>query len=124
MFRRGEILPAGLCSWAKNLKVVRGERRRDGRQDSGNGDFLNHDGIHSKVEALALLVIGAKTRMVAADGPWAGRLVPIAKTRAVIGALDSYYRLLVPICSKIDLWQTIYVQELRPFLEVLSPLRT
>jgi hypothetical protein len=61
VFRRGEILPAGLCSWAKNLKVVRGERRRDGRQDSGNGDFLNHDGIHSKVEALALLVIGAKT---------------------------------------------------------------
>lgn len=61
VFRRGEILPAGLCSWAKNLKVVRGERRRDGRQDSGNGDFLNHDGIHSKVEALAFLVIGAKT---------------------------------------------------------------
>jgi trans-aconitate 2-methyltransferase len=78
----------------------------------------------------------ALMRMVAADGPWAGRLVPIAKTRAVIGALDSYYQLLVPNCSKIDLWQTIYVHPLdgpddivewfegsglRPFLEVLSP---
>jgi trans-aconitate 2-methyltransferase len=39
----------------------------------------------------------------------------------VRAALDSYYQLLVPICSKIDLWQTIYVQGLRPFLEVLSP---
>jgi trans-aconitate 2-methyltransferase len=53
-----------------------------------------------------------------------------------IGALDSYYQLLVPICSKIDLWQTIYVHPLdgpdeiaewfegsglQPFLEVLSP---
>jgi len=78
----------------------------------------------------------ALMRMVAADGPWASRLVPIAKTRAVIGALDSYYQLLVPICSKIDLWQTIYVHPLdgpdeiaewfegsglQPFLEVLSP---
>ena len=70
------------------------------------------------------------------EGDEADRLVPIAKTRAVIGALDSYYQLLVPICSKIDLWQTIYVHPLdgpgdivewfegsglRPFLDVLSP---
>jgi len=34
----------------------------------------------------------ALMRMVAADGPWAGRLVPIAKTRPMIGALDSYCR--------------------------------
>jgi trans-aconitate 2-methyltransferase len=47
----------------------------------------------------------ALMRMVAADGPWASRLVPIAKTRTVIGALDFYYQLLVPICSKIDLWR-------------------
>ena len=43
----------------------------------------------------------ALMRMVAADGPWASRLVPIAKTRVVIGALDSYYQLLVPICLKL-----------------------
>jgi trans-aconitate 2-methyltransferase len=78
----------------------------------------------------------ALMRMVAADGPWADRLVPIAKTRPVIGALDFYYQLLTPVCSKIDIWQTTYVHPLdgpddfvawfegsalRPFLELLSP---
>src|SRR6202035_4144234 len=78
----------------------------------------------------------ALMRMVAADGPWAKRLVPIAKTRPVIGALDLYYQLLTPVCSKIDIWQTTYVHPLdgpddivdwfegsglRPFLEPLSP---
>ena len=42
-------------------------------------------------------------RMVAADGPWADRLVPIAKTRALIGPLDEYYRLLTPLCSRLDI---------------------
>ena len=78
----------------------------------------------------------ALMRMVAADGPWAKRLVPIAKTRPLIGALDLYYQLLTPVCSKIDIWQTTYVHPLdgpndivdwfegsglRPFLEPLSP---
>lgn len=78
----------------------------------------------------------ALMRMVAADGPWAERLVPIAKTRAVIGSLDLYYQLLTPVCSKVDIWQTTYVHPLdgpedivawfegsglRPFLEALSP---
>lgn len=77
----------------------------------------------------------ALMRMVAADGPWAERLVPVAKTRAVIGALDSYYQLLSPVCSKLDIWQTTYVHPLdgpdeilewfegsalRPFLDPLS----
>jgi trans-aconitate 2-methyltransferase len=78
----------------------------------------------------------ALMRMVAADGPWAKRLVPIAKTRPMIGALDLYYQLLRPVCSKIDIWQTTYVHPLdgpddivdwfegsglRPFLEPLIP---
>jgi trans-aconitate 2-methyltransferase len=78
----------------------------------------------------------ALMRMVAADGPWASRLVPIAKTRVVIGSLDEYYQLLTPVCSRIDIWQTTYVHPLdgpddivewfqgsglRPFLEPLSP---
>ena len=78
----------------------------------------------------------ALMRMVAADGPWAKRLVPIAKTRPMIGALDLYYQLLTPVCSQIDIWQTTYVHPLdgpddivdwfegsglRPFLEPLSP---
>ncbi|MGH6848558.1 MAG: trans-aconitate 2-methyltransferase [Methylocella sp.] len=78
----------------------------------------------------------ALMRMVAADGPWASRLIPIAKTRPVIGALDEYYQLLTAVCSKIDIWQTTYIHPLdgpdsvvewfegsglRPFLELLSP---
>jgi trans-aconitate 2-methyltransferase len=77
----------------------------------------------------------ALMRMVAADGPWASRLIPIAKTRVVIGALDLFYQLLTPVCSKIDIWQTTYVHPLdgpddivawfqgsalRPFLDQLS----
>jgi trans-aconitate 2-methyltransferase len=77
----------------------------------------------------------ASMRMVAADGPWAGRLVPIAKTRAVIGPVDEYYRLLIPLCRSLDIWQTTYVHALdgpdgvvewfegsglRPFLEPLD----
>jgi trans-aconitate 2-methyltransferase len=78
----------------------------------------------------------ALMRMLAADGPWADRLVPIAKTQPLIGALDDYYRLLTPMCSKFDIWETTYVHELdgaqgivewfegsalRPFLTPLSP---
>ena len=77
----------------------------------------------------------ALMRMVAADGPWANRLVPIAKTRALVGSLDDYYQLLTPLCSKLDIWQTTYVHPLdgadgivewfegsglRPFLEPLT----
>jgi trans-aconitate 2-methyltransferase len=78
----------------------------------------------------------ALMRMVAADGPWADRLVPIAKTRAVIGDMDYYYRLLTPFSSFFEIWQTTYVHPLdgpqgvvdwfegsglRPFLQPLSP---
>jgi trans-aconitate 2-methyltransferase len=77
----------------------------------------------------------ALMRMVAADGPWASRLVPIAKTRPIISTLDEYYRWLAPHCSKMDIWQTTYVHSLdgpagivewfegsalRPFLDPLS----
>lgn len=77
----------------------------------------------------------ALMRMVAADSPWADRLVPIAKTRAIIGPPDEYYRLLRPLCAKLDIWQTTYIHpvdgperivewfegsELRPFLKPLS----
>lgn len=77
----------------------------------------------------------ALMRMVAADGPWADRLVPIAKTRAIIGPLEEYYALLTPLCSRLDIWQTTYIHpvdgperivewfegsELRPFLKPLS----
>jgi trans-aconitate 2-methyltransferase len=77
----------------------------------------------------------AAMRMVAADGPWADRLVPVAKSATVIGRADEYYDLFSPLCRVMDVWQTIYIHPLdgpervvdwfegsglRPFLDLLS----
>lgn len=77
----------------------------------------------------------AAMRMVAADGPWADRLVPVAKSLTVIGQPEEYYDLFAPSCRKIDIWKTVYVHPLdgpegvvewfegsglRPFLDLLS----
>lgn len=77
----------------------------------------------------------AAMRMVAADGPWAERLLPIAKTRAIIGSAAEYYSLLRSACSSIDIWETSYIHPLdgpeeivqwfegsglRPFIELLD----
>ena len=78
----------------------------------------------------------ALMRMIAADGPWADRLVPVAKTRAVIADYNDYYRWLRPLSDRLDIWQTAYIHPLdgvegivdwfrgsalRPFLAPLSP---
>lgn len=77
----------------------------------------------------------ALMRMISAEDPWADRLLPIAKTRPPIGPAEEYYRLLTPLCAKLDIWETSYVHpvagpdqivewfegaELLPFLEPLS----
>jgi trans-aconitate 2-methyltransferase len=77
----------------------------------------------------------AAMRMVAADGPWADRLVPVAKSLTVIGRADEYYDLFAPLCRVMDIWRTIYIHPLdgpdrvvdwfegsglRPFLDLLS----
>jgi trans-aconitate 2-methyltransferase len=81
----------------------------------------------------------ALMRMVAADGPWAERLVPVAKTRAVIAAPEDYYEWLRPRCAHLGMWQTTYIHPLdgpqgivdwfagsglRPFLEPLDEQET
>lgn len=85
------------------------------------------DNIHDVSHALM--------RMVAADGPWAPRLLPIAKTRVLVGGVDEYYELLSRRCARLDIWHTTYVHALesvddivdwfegsalRPFLEALN----
>ncbi len=77
----------------------------------------------------------AAMRLVAADGPWARRLVPIAKTRPVIASFEDYYNWLNPFSAHIDIWMTTYVHvlngpdeivdwfagsALRPFLDPLD----
>jgi trans-aconitate 2-methyltransferase len=77
----------------------------------------------------------ALMRMVAADGPWADRLVPVAKTRGLIGIYSDYYGWLKPLSQRVEVWQTTYVHPLpgvgavvdwfrgsglRPFLNLLD----
>jgi trans-aconitate 2-methyltransferase len=77
----------------------------------------------------------AAMRLVAADGPWASRLVPIAKTRPVIASFEDYYAWLRPLCRAIEFWTTTYIHQLngpddivdwfagsglRPFLDPLD----
>jgi trans-aconitate 2-methyltransferase len=81
----------------------------------------------------------AAMRMVAADGPWADRLVPVAKTLTVIGQIEEYYDLFAPLCRSVDIWKTVYIHPLdgpgevvdwfegsglRPFLDRLDPAET
>jgi len=81
----------------------------------------------------------AAMRMVAADGPWADRLVPVAKSLTVIGQPEEYYDLFSPVCREIDIWKTVYIHPidgpqgvvewfegsgLRPFLDLLDPDET
>jgi len=54
----------------------------------------------------------ALMRLIAADGPWADRLVPVAKTRAVIANFADYYRWLKPSAAALDIWQTAYIHPL------------
>ncbi len=78
----------------------------------------------------------ALMRLIAADGPWADRLVPVAKTRALIATYGDYYRWLRPVSASLDIWQTAYIHPLegveaivdwfrgsalRPFLAPLEP---
>jgi trans-aconitate 2-methyltransferase len=78
----------------------------------------------------------ALMRLIAADGPWSDRLVPVAKTRAVIANYGDYYRWLRPVSAALDIWQTAYIHPLegveaivdwfrgsalRPFLAPLAP---
>ncbi|MDE2363839.1 MAG: trans-aconitate 2-methyltransferase [Hyphomicrobiales bacterium] len=78
----------------------------------------------------------ALMRMIAADGPWRDRLMPVAKSRAVIADINDYYDWLRPISADLQVWRTTYVHPLegpqgvvdwfagsalRPFLRLLDP---
>jgi trans-aconitate 2-methyltransferase len=47
-------------------------------------------------------------RDVAADGPWANNPEVAAATRADLPPPESYYDLLRPVCSRIDIWHSVY----------------
>jgi trans-aconitate 2-methyltransferase len=45
---------------------------------------------------------------VAEEGPWAGRPGLIEAGRSDLPAPEAYYDLLKPLCSRIEIWHTIY----------------
>jgi trans-aconitate 2-methyltransferase len=51
----------------------------------------------------------ALLRMVAADGPWATKLLPVAKTRPFSEVMEDLYALLSPVCASVDVWETTYL---------------
>ena len=51
----------------------------------------------------------ALMRMIAADGPWAKTLLPIAKTRPFNETMEGLYALLSPICAAVDIWEATYL---------------
>jgi trans-aconitate 2-methyltransferase len=51
----------------------------------------------------------ALMRMIAADGPWATTLLPIAKTRPFNETMEGLYALLSPICAAVDIWESTYL---------------
>lgn len=51
-------------------------------------------------------------RLTAADGPWADRLVPVAKSRPVISAHYEYYDWLRPLACDVEMWRTTYIHPL------------
>jgi len=75
--------------------------------------YLAPDGVlAAQMPNIARESSHALKRMVAAEGPWSSRLVPIAKTQPLIAAYEDYYDWLKPAASAIDVWMTTYVHPL------------
>ncbi len=51
----------------------------------------------------------ALLRMIAAEEPWARRLLPIAKTRPFNESMERLYALLSPISASLDIWEATYL---------------
>jgi trans-aconitate 2-methyltransferase len=62
----------------------------------------------------------ALMRMIAAEGPWRAKLMPIAKSRTRIGPIEEYYGLLASSSRSIELWHTTYVHALENASKVVE----
>jgi len=62
----------------------------------------------------------ALLRMIAADGPWANKLLPIAKTRPFNETMEGLYALLSPTCAAVDVWETTYLHVLTGVAEIVE----
>jgi trans-aconitate 2-methyltransferase len=51
-------------------------------------------------------------REIAETGPWAKVLAEASKSRTPIASADGYYKLLRPLCTRVDVWRTTYYHAL------------
>ena len=63
-------------------------------------------------------------RMIAADGPWAKTLVPIAKTRPFNETMEGLYALLSPICAAVDIWEATYLHAMESVAAIVEWMET
>jgi trans-aconitate 2-methyltransferase len=66
----------------------------------------------------------ALIRMIAADGPWAKTLLPIAKTRPFNETMEGLYSLLSPICATIDIWEATYLHDMAGIAAIVEWMET
>ena len=66
----------------------------------------------------------ALARMVAADGPWAKTLLPIAKTRQFNAMMEDLYALLAPVSASVEIWETTYLCALTGVGAIVDTMKT
>lgn len=66
----------------------------------------------------------ALARMIAADGPWARKLLPIAKTRPFNEPMEGLYALLCPISASIDIWEATYLHVMTSVASIAELMET
>ncbi|WP_404992258.1 trans-aconitate 2-methyltransferase [Cupriavidus pauculus] len=52
-------------------------------------------------------------RETASNGPWSAKLAAAAQARTPLASERWYYELLQPLCSRVDIWRTIYQHPLK-----------
>lgn len=62
-------------------------------------------------------------RMLAVDGPWAEKLLPIAKTRPFNQTIEDLNAILASFCSSIEIWETTYVYRLDSVAAIIDAMR-
>ena len=66
----------------------------------------------------------ALARMIAADGPWARTLLPIAKTRPFNESMEGVYSLLSPISASVDIWEATYLHVMSSVASIVELMET
>jgi trans-aconitate 2-methyltransferase len=65
----------------------------------------------------------ALARMVAAEGPWAKQLVPIAKTRPFNETVEGLYDLFHASCASLEVWETTYILPVESVAAIIDWMR-